>query len=149
MTQLDCHVYFAILPVNIFSSDILDLSCSFIAQVSFPYNEALRIFSFRIIIIIIIIIIIFTERGDLRMFWISVNNSIIWRNFYILTVISFSFWHKTEQPRETKVFMCSIILLLITMLLLTGSLHIKVIDFVFLFEIFLVHIWQYLSPVLE
>ena len=32
-------MYFAILPINIVSSDILDLSCSFIAQVLLPYNE--------------------------------------------------------------------------------------------------------------
>ena len=60
---------------------------------------------------------------------------IIWRNFYILTVISFSFWYETEQPREMKVFICSLILLLITILLLTGSLHLEAIFFIFHFEI--------------
>jgi hypothetical protein len=61
---------------------------------------------------------------------------VIWGNFYILTVISFSFWYKTEQLREMKVFICSLILLFITILLLTGSLHLKAIVFLLHFEIF-------------
>jgi len=35
-----CHVYFAVLPINFISADvILDLSSSLIAQVSLPYSK--------------------------------------------------------------------------------------------------------------
>jgi len=39
----------------------------------------------------------------------------------MLAVISLSFWYDTKRPRFLKVFICVIILLFITILLLTGS----------------------------
>ena len=61
---------------------------------------------------------------------------VIWRNVDILTVIYFSFWYEIEHPRSWKVFICSITLLFIVILLLTGSLPLKATVFVLLFEIF-------------
>jgi hypothetical protein len=59
-----------------------------------------------------------------------------WRNFDISTAISLSFWYKIEQPKKLNVFICSIMLLSVTILLLVGSLSLKVVVFVLLFGIY-------------
>ena len=59
---------------------------------------------------------------------------VIWRNFDILTVILFSFWYEIEQPRYLEMFICAVLLLFITVLLLTGSLPLKAIVFILFIE---------------
>ena len=59
---------------------------------------------------------------------------VIWRNFDILTAILFPFWFDREQPRYLEVFICSVLLIFITVLLLTGSLPLRPIVFILFVE---------------
>ena len=85
-------MYFTILLIHSISVDVvLDLSCSLNSPFQHPYNKVgnakvLYIFS---------LVCFLTGEGFKGLLIIPV----IWKNFYILTVISFSFSYELEQPR--------------------------------------------------
>jgi len=84
-----------VLLINFIFADVVpDLSCSFIAQVSRPYNEAgatkmLNIFS----------LVYFWIWDDFKILSIiPLSGEVV----YMLTVISFSLWYEIEQPANWK-----------------------------------------------